>query len=277
MQLACFAKSFQDMPFDKFCRTLYQMGFDGVDLTVRKGGVGEPADVAEQLPKAVNTLHEQGLKFLFLTTDLTDADETADRVFGTAASLGVDRLKLGYYRYVPFGKLAAQIEEARIRVEGLAKLGRKHGILPCVHIHSGNYIPSHGTLLYELIKDMPPNEVGAYLDPYHMTAEGGIAGWQQGVDLLAPWVALVAIKNFAWERTTRDKSGQMRWATRTVPLAEGVAPLPNFVAVLKKLGYDGTYSLHSEYKGSHSFKDMTTDECLAQTAEDLKYFRSIVS
>jgi hypothetical protein len=54
-----------------------------------------------------------------------------------------------------------------------------------------------------------------------------------------------------------------------------VAPLPDFIATLKKIGYDGTYSLHSEYKGKHSFRDLSTDECLAQTRDDLAFFRKM--
>ncbi|HWA98951.1 MAG TPA: sugar phosphate isomerase/epimerase [Pirellulales bacterium] len=277
MQVACFIKSFQDMPLGDFCRALYDMGIEGLDLTVRKGGVIEPADVEAKLPRAVEVVHEAGLKFLFLTTDLTEADATTDRVFGTAGQVGVDRVKLGYYRYLPFGTLHKQIAEVRTRLEAMAKLGRKHGVLPCVHIHSGTYIPSHGTLLYELLQDMPPGEIGAYVDPLHMTLEGGGAGWQQGLDLLAPWIALVAVKNFAYVAGDRDKSGQRRWHTETVPLADGIAPLPTFFGMLAKLGYDGTYSLHSEYKGSHSFKDLSTQQCLAQTAEDLTYMKSLIA
>ena len=54
------------------------------------------------------------------------------------------------------------------------------------------------------------------------------------------------------------------------------AGLPEFVALLKKLGYQGICSLHSEYKGKHSFKDLSTEECLRQTAEDLAYFTKLI-
>ena len=113
MQVTCFAKSFQDLPLDKFCRKLYEMGFDGIDLTVRKGGVIEPDDVERRLPEAVNVIHEAGLKYLFLTTDITDADAKSEKLLATAASLGVDRFKLGYYRYGPFGKLRSQIDDVK--------------------------------------------------------------------------------------------------------------------------------------------------------------------
>ena len=61
-----------------------------------------------------------------------------------------------------------------------------------------------------------------------------------------------------------------------MPIADGVCPLPRFIAALKSVGYAGTYSLHSEYKGSHSYRDLSTDECLQQTTVDLQYLRTLL-
>ncbi|MBS0211371.1 MAG: sugar phosphate isomerase/epimerase [Planctomycetes bacterium] len=275
MQICCFSKSFQDLPLDKFCRQLYEMGFDGIDLTVRKGGSIEPADVEKKLPEAVKIIHEAGLKYQFLTTDIADGSAQSERTLATAASLGIDRVKLGYFRYISNGKLRAQIDETRKKLAEIAAVANKHRVIPCVHTHSGTYIPSHGTLLYELIRDFKPGEVGAYVDTLHMALEGGGNGWQQGLDLLAPWIALVGVKNFGWKTGERDKSGQQRWLSEELPLADGLSPLPDFFATLRRQGYDGVYSLHSEYKGKHSFRDMSTEECLVQTAADIKYFKSL--
>lgn len=275
MQVACFTKSFQDWPLERLCQELAKLGLDGLDLTVRKGGLIDPADVDQELPKAIETAHKHGLKVLLITSDITEPGERAERVLAAAAKHGIDRIKLGYYPYKPFGTLAKQMSAVRTLLDDVAKTAVQYDVLPCVHIHSGNDIPSHGTMLYQLIKDMPPERIGAYVDPLHMTLEGGGAGWLQGLDLLAPWIKLVAIKNFDWHKTQRDKLGQQRWATSMVPLDEGVAPLPDFIATLRKIGYDGTYSLHSEYKGKHSFHDMNTEECLKQTATDFAYFKRL--
>jgi sugar phosphate isomerase/epimerase len=130
--------------------------------------------------------------------------------------------------------------------------------------------------LFQLIESFSPQEVGAYVDPLHMTLEGGRDGWRQGLDLLAPWIALCSVKNFDWVKADRDKRGQQHWRTRTVPIADGICPLPEFIATLKTTGYTGPYSLHSEYKGSHSFRRLDTDGCIRQTAVDLKYFRTFL-
>jgi sugar phosphate isomerase/epimerase len=274
-KICAFTKSFQDWPIPEVCRRFREIGLDGLDLTVRKGGHIEPKNAATQLPLAVRAAREAGVEIGFISTDIAEPDDDARRLLETAAKLGITKFKLGYYRYRPFGTLAQQLAEARQGLAAVAKMAGKCGVLPCIHVHSGSYLSSHGTLLYELIKDFPPSEVGAYADMLHMALEGGAEGWRQGVDLLAPWLAIVSVKNFAWKQQDRDKYGQMRWKSLTVPVADGVSPIPEFVATLKKAGYDGIYSMHSEYKGKGSFKELNTEECLTQTAADLKFFKAL--
>ena len=103
------------------------------------------------------------------------------------------------------------------------------------------------------------------------------SGWEMGLDLLSPWVALVGVKNFRWVQGTRDDRGQMRYRWQYTPLSDGQAPLPEFFDYLTKLDYDGIVSLHSEYKGASSFKQMTTNELLAQSVQDLRYLKSLTN
>lgn len=275
-QVGVFTKSFQDRPIDEVCRIFRKMGLDGLDLTVRPGGHIDPKDVAEKLPAAVKAAKSEGMEILFLTTGITAPDAIAERLLATAAEQGITRIKLGYYRYTEFGTLAKQLKEVRRQLESVVKLGTKHGVLPCVHVHSGPFLPSHGTQLYQLIREFSPREIGAYVDPLHMTVEGARDGWRQGLDLLARWIRLCSVKNFAFERGERDKRGTLRWNIRNVPVADGIARLPEFVTALKTLGFNGPYSLHSEYKGRHSFESLDTEGCIRQTAADWKYFRELL-
>ncbi len=274
--LAVFTKSFQDRPIPEVCRIFKRIGAQGLDLTVRPGGHIDPKDVAEELPAAMQAAKEAGVKIFFLTTAITDPDESAYKLLVTASNLGIKKVKLGYYRYKKFGSLAKEMDGIKKRLAAVSKMARPLGVLPCVHIHSGSTIPSHGTQLYQLIKDFAPDEVGAYVDPQHMTKEGGVDGWRQGLDLLGPWIALSSMKNFAWERTKRDKQGQQRWRTINVPVADGVCPVPEYIAALHKLGYHGVISMHSEYKGRHSFKRLDTDGCIEQTEKDIQFMRQFV-
>ena len=275
MKIGAFTKSFQDWDIPTVCQRFREIGLDGLDLTVRKGGHIEPADVPAKLPAAARSALEGGAEILFITTDIIEATPEVERTLATAAELGIDRFKMGYYRYKPFGNLAEQLDEARKQIDGVVKLAKKHGILPCLHIHSGPYLPSHGTQLYQLIQEYSPEDIGAYVDMLHTVLEGGNDGWRQGLDLLAPWISLVAVKNFWWEKGERDKFGQQKWNSKVVPIADGISPLPDYVKTLQLAGYDGIYSLHSEYKGKHSFEDLDTEACLRQTAVDLAHFKSL--
>jgi hypothetical protein len=55
-----------------------------------------------------------------------------------------------------------------------------------------------------------------------------------------------------------------------------MAPLPEFVGYLKRLKYDGVVSLHSEYKGTTSFRRLSTAELLEQSGADLRFLKGLV-
>ena len=216
-KIGAFTKSFQEWSIPRVCRSFVDVGLDGLDLTVRPGGHIEPDQVEQLLPQARAAAKEAGTEILFLTTGITDANAEAEKLLATAAESGIRKVKLGYYRYDQFGTLAKEMKAVRKRIEEVIRLASRYDVLPCIHIHSGRFIPSHGTMLYQLIRDISPEEVGAYVDPLHMAKEGGGEGWRQGLDLLGPWIALCSVKNCAWERAERDEEGQQRWKTLTVP------------------------------------------------------------
>jgi len=276
-RFCAFTESFQSWPIAKVCENFRTIGLDGLDLTVRPSGHLEPDEAAGKLPAAAKAAAANGIRILMLTTAINEADPIAERILATCGQLGIDRVKLGYFRYQGFGNLLGQIDDARARIERIAKLAQKHDVLPCVHIHSGANIPASGLAAHLLLKDFKPGEVGAYVDPMHMTIEGGADGWRQGLDLLAPWVAVSSMKNFIWIKQGRDKFGQDRWGIRKCPVADGIAPIPDFVATLRTIGYHGPYSMHSEYRDDRSWKTLTVDECLEQTKIDLDYLKGLLA
>lgn len=253
------------------------LGFDGVDLTVRPGGHVLPEQALEALPAAVETLHAHGLDLPMITTAVTDATEPhAKVVFAAAADCGIRYVKLGYWPYHNFGTMQARIDECRKKMDGIEALARRYGLCACIHLHSGNTMSANPAIVYLLLKDRDPAATGAYLDPGHMTAEGSVSGWRQGIDLLAPYTALVAVKAFGWEKAIDETTGDVVWRTRMVPLKEGAVRWREVFALLKQIGFDGPVSFHSEYQGSHSWRDLTLPELLAQTREDLAYIKSVL-
>jgi sugar phosphate isomerase/epimerase len=248
-----------------------------VDLTVRPGGHIPPEHAASGLPEAVRQLRDLGLTVPMITTGITAADEPhAETVVAAAAKLRIRELKLGYWPYRPFGKLREQLDEARRKMDGLEQLARKHDVRVSVHSHSGNYLSAEAGNVYTLLAGRDPHHAGAYLDPGHMTLEGGAGGWIQGIDLLQQYVSMVAVKTFGPFAARDAASGETRWEHKIVPLREGTVRWREVFGYLKQLGWDGVVTLHSEYQGRGSFKDLNHDELLVQTRADLEYIRPII-
>jgi sugar phosphate isomerase/epimerase len=277
MRFVLFTDNLADLTVEQACSAAMAAGFDGLDLTLRPGGHVLPENVEVGLSRAKRYADASGIAIPMVSTAVRDIDcPHTEAVFAAAAHYGARLVKLGYWEYRPFGTLASQVNEARAKLTRLIALGRKYHILPCVHCHSGRFIASGGPMLYLVLKGFQPGEVGAYVDPMHMTIEGGRAGWEMGLDLVAPWIALVGVKNFRWLPAERDPHGQQRWRWEYCPLADGMAPLPEFFAYLQRLKYDGTISFHSEYKGETSFRRLTTTELLDQSAADLRYLKGLI-
>lgn len=270
-EIAVFTKSFQAWSLPELCEKFQKLGLTGLDLTVRPGGHIEPDQIADKLPEADRIARDQGLRIVQITSSVTDDDAYGRTLFETAGRLGLGKIKLGYYRHRGVDNLPQEMAQAQRQWRELVRLGKSNGVLPCVHIHSGSYLPSHGTMLYMMLRDFEPGQIGAYVDSLHMSVEGGVAGWQQGLGLLAPWIELCAIKNYLFTDRGRDKWGQRRWGRKNAPLADGLSPLPEFVNTLQQLGYTGPYSLHSEY-----LPELDIDQCYQQTAEDVAYFRTLL-
>jgi sugar phosphate isomerase/epimerase len=277
MQLVMFSKHLGPLPVPEAGRTIRELGFHGVDLTVRSGGHVLPEGVATALPEAVRQLADLGLAVPMITTSIVDAGEPhAEAVMAAAASLGIRNLKLGYWPYKPFGGIHAQIAAARKAMDGIEALARKHDVRACIHNHSGNSLSAEAGNVYLILKDRDPRNAGAYLDPGHMTLEGGYQGWMQGIDLLQEYVSMVAVKSFGHFPQRDEGTGETRWLHKMVPLKEGIVRWREVFGCLKSLAWDGVVTFHSEYQGSHSWRDLSLEELVAQTREDLAYLRPII-
>ena len=271
MQFVLFTDNLAKLSIPQACAEAKRAGFDGLDLTLRPGGHVLPEHAEVGLAEAKRIADEQGMTIPMVTTAVSDTDSPhAEAIFAAAAHYGARKLKLGYWRYEPFGTLTKQLDAARATLDRIAKLAATYNVLPWVHIHSGPFLHNGGATAYLLLRDFDPKQVGAYVDPMHMTVEGGLSGWEMGLDLLAPWLALVGVKNFRWVERGHDGKGQMTFATEYVPLQDGVAPLPKFVERLKQLKYDGVVSFHSEYKG------VAVERTLEQSRKDLAYFKTLM-
>lgn len=276
MQFVLFTDNLNELSIRDACRGAKGAGFDGLDLTLRPGGHVRPENATTALPAAHEVAEAEGFSIPMVTTGIIDEDSPFAEQIIAAAHDRIRDFKLGYWRYQPFGTILKQLDDARAKLDRIVRLTRRYQIRPCIHIHSGPLL-SNMPLIYLLLKDFSPSEVGAYVDPMHMSLEGGRLGWELVLDLVAPWLALVGVKNYLQQPAERDSFGQQQFKVNYVPLADGMAPLPQFFRRLRELNYDGIVSLHSEYKKDPSWRRLSTAEILEQSAADLRFLKQVIA
>ncbi len=278
MRYVMFTKHLQTMSVRQAGETIKALGFDGVELTVRPGGHILPDNVATDLPRAVDELREVGLSVPALVVEIHNRrEEFAADVCRAAGKAGATVLRTSSARYRAFGSIREQIAAARVDAADLDSLGEEFGVRLCVHCHSGDFLSSNGPLLSMVLDGTNPRYVGVSLDLGHLTTEGGKAGWRQSIDLLQDRVGIVAVKSFGWFYEPDAKTGEMIWNAKQVPLNEGNVRWRQAFGLLRQVGWDADgqalVSVHSEYQGSGSWRDLTVPELVEQTGADFAYLK----
>jgi sugar phosphate isomerase/epimerase len=240
--------------YDDLGKNAKQVGFDGVDLTVRAKGHVAPERAAEDLPRAVDAIRSHGVSVDMVTTNILNASEpTARPILSTAARLKVPYWKPGYYRY-DVNNVEATVAKVREATAGLAALSKEYGIVSGFHNHSGDY---YGAAIWDIrtiIQDLDPKWMGYYFDPGHATIEGGLAGWRISLNLVLPRLKMVALKDFYWA-----KAADGRWRVQWCPMGQGMVDWARVFKTFAAAGYTGPMSLHVEYDPKDEMKAIADD------------------
>lgn len=241
-----FSKPLHNRPVAELPPLLPRLGVDAVDLTCRPGGHVLPERVADELPLAHELLKAAGITIPMITTGITDADKgNAEAIIKSAASLGIRYAKLGYYSYGDLHKIHATLADVKARLRDVAAMCKQYGVQAGFHNHAGNMVGAVLWDVWHLINGLPAEAIGSYFDLRHATVEGGQNGWRIGMNLLAPRIVMVAVKDFVWH-----KDPGRGWQVRNVPLGEGMVRCEEAFRWFRGQSFAGPISLHMEY-GQH--------------------------
>jgi sugar phosphate isomerase/epimerase len=275
LKVAIFSKHLQFLRGEALATGAAEIGFDGIDLAVRKGGHVEPERVRQDLPNLVAAIRSHGLEVPMLTTDIVDADTPhADDVLKTMAELGIHHYRWATIRYDADRPIAKQLDELKPRVAKLAALNARYQAGAMYHTHSG--IGLFGASIWDLyivLKDFDPQAVGVNYDIGHATIEGGLGGWINSLRITGPHLRGVAVKDFLWEKDNRG------WKANFKPLGTGMVHFPQFFGMLAAAHFSGPLQLHFEYPlgGADNGKTSITipkEEVFAAMKRDLQQLRS---
>ena len=184
---------------DEVAQAVIDMGFTGVDITVRPyPGHVDPTKVAQDLPPFVDAIRKHGIAVTTITCPITDADSpNAEEILATASSLGINHYWWGTFRYDTTKPVMEQLDALKPRVEKLEALNRKHKMKAMYHTYEGEM--TVGAAIWDflyVLKNFDPAYVSFHYDVGHMTVAGGGNTWPLNLRAAGPYIGGVSAKDY---------------------------------------------------------------------------------
>lgn len=258
-----FSKHLPDLNWTDLAAATIDMGFDGIDLTVRAKGHVLPERVAEDLPRAIDAIRAKGTSVEMITTELVSASHpTASAIFAAAGKAGIKLAKIGYWKYA-LKDVRAEAAAMGRDLGGLAALAKSHGVAIGIHNHSGNL----GSAIWDIaphVDKLDPQAIGYYFDPRHAIIEGGVVGWKAATLLALPRMKMISVKDAFWEK------GPKGWVVQNCPMGEGMVDWPWFTTAIAS-SFAGPVSLHVEYKIDGATPEELRRNMMTAAKRDLEF------
>ncbi len=272
-KVCVFSKHLQWLDYEPMAELAAEIGFDGVDLTVRPRGQVLPERVEQDLPRALKAVRKAGLNVNMITTAITDPnDPLTESVLRMASRFGIGYYRMGYIRYDEKAGVAKTLENLKPRMAALAKLNEKYNIHGAYQNHAGTRIGGSVWDIWELIRDLDPQWIGCQYDIRHAVVEGGLS-WPVGMKLLMPYIKCMAIKDFVWGKE------EGKWRIINCPVGEGMVDFEAYFKILNQAQIDGPFSMHFEYDlpGDDMGVTQRKQATLALMQKDIKVLRSYLA
>jgi len=270
-----FSKHLQWLDYENMSKVAKEIGFDGLDLTVRRKGHVLPENVEKDLPKAVSAMQKAGLKAEMMTTNITNIQEpNTEKILKTASKLGIKSYRMGWLKYKDDLPIAEQIEVFKPQLKELEQMNEYYKIRGDYQNHSGTSLGGAVWDIWLLIKDLNPDWIGCQFDIRHATVEG-FKSWEVGLKLLNQHIKSLDIKDFIYLK----KEG--KWMVQNVPLGEGMVDFEKYFQLLKNLNIHQPISVHAEYDlggAEHGVRKLTIspEKVITALKQDLNRLKNLL-
>jgi sugar phosphate isomerase/epimerase len=295
LKICIFSKHLQWASVNDAAAIARDIGFDGVDLTVRAGGHVLPDRVETELPAAVEMVRRAGLQVPMITTGIMSVETPhAEAVLKTANRLGIRQYRLGFLNYSAGQGIAERLNELKPQVRALAELNKEHQICGMYHTESGpGRVGGPIWDLWTMLQGLDPRWIGINYDIGHATVEGGYGGWIASSRLVKNQMKGIALKDFTWQQNKGKNTHpdpfdsslaiENAWVPHWCPTGRGMVNFPGFFAIVKENGFSGPVQLHFEYPelggAANGNKTLTVSkqEVIDAMRRDLTYVRGVMS
>lgn len=241
LSIHIFSKHLQFLDFKDTGKMALEMGFSGVDLTVRPKGHVLPEHVKTNLPQAISDIKSAGSSCDMITTSIESINNPLDvDIIKTAAQEGVKYYRTNWFKYLENKPLEQSIEIYKNQIKDLSYLNSKHNIIGCYQNHAGTKVGASFWEIKAILELANTQFFGTQYDIRHAIAEGGLS-WENGLNLLQNSIKVIVLKDFKWGKV----NGQ--WKPINVPIGEGMVNFTKYFKLLKKYNLKPPVSLHLEY------------------------------
>lgn len=241
LEIHLFSKHLQFLDLKEAGQMAAELGFAGLDLTVRPKGHVLPESVKTDLPKAIRDIKQSGSTCKMITTAVGDVANPLDvDVVKTAAAEGVQFYRSNWFSYKEDLSLEESLDHYKEKVKELGDLNKENNIVGCYQNHSGTKIGASVWEVKKILETTDQEFFGTQYDIRHAVAEGG-QSWPNGVKLLKNNIKTIVLKDFKWGIVDG------KWKIVNVPMGEGMVDFTSYFKLLKSLDLKPPVCLHLEY------------------------------
>lgn len=236
-----FSKHMQWLNWDDMAKTAKNIGFDGLDLTVRPDGHISPENVENDLPKVIEICNKEGLNVEMICTNIQSISESfSERIIKTASQQGIKYYRMGWLFYDEEKSLATNLADIKFKLMDIEAVSRQYGIKACYQNHDGNWFGSPLWDLGKILGEINSEWLGCQYDILNASLEG-INSWPLGLELLAPFIHTIDIKDGFWN----FEHGKLN--LNYAPLGKGMVNFEEFFSLINKFNIAAPLSVHFEY------------------------------
>lgn len=271
-----FSKHLHWLNYEKMAEVSREVGFDGIDLTVRPEGHVLPERVKEDLPKAIAAIKRNGLLADRITTGFTDPDDpiTLD-ILRTASEQGVTSYRMGWFDYDKNISVQKNLALCNTKLIKFAALNKKFSLKAAYQNHAGEMVGGPVWDIGLMLESVDPEYVGVRYDIRHATVEGGTS-WPVGMKFMADRINSFDVKDFIW------KEIDGKWQPFNVQIGDGMVDFDRYWQIIKDYNIKGDFTIHLEYplggaelgKTELSYSPQVVTDAMKH---DLKMMRNLIS